>query len=268
MSLNSLSDARAGGDLSLRPLGRQSQIDPARASVLRRVRRRVAAYGPCPSGFTPLGAHQELLKTSDVYCEDGRSLREPYDADRVKLLSGDIEPKEAASPAPDHVRYALDNAAEQIERSGASLEDEPHVRPYWDPLLDPSVTKNRSRLVDFLKKLKERGQICACLWRKADIGFFFVRKKTGALRVIVDTRQPNHFHKVPPHCSMASVEALAAVTVGQAWMTREQLCEAEFATASVDLKDGFHQFKNEKLASWFTVPSSMDDMHCGAEIMF
>ena len=99
-SPNSLLDTRAGRDLSLRPLGRKSQIDPARASVLRRVRRRVAAYGPCPTGLTPLGAHQELLKTSDVYCEDGRSLREPYDADRadrVKLLSGDIEPKEAAS---------------------------------------------------------------------------------------------------------------------------------------------------------------------------
>ena len=53
---------------------------------------------------------------------------------------------------------------------------------------------------------------------------------------------------------MASFEALAAVTVGQAWMTRAQLSETDFASASVDLKDSFHQFKNEKLASWFTVP--------------
>ena len=179
MSLNSLADARTGRDLSLRPLGRRPQIDPARASVLRRVRRRVAAYEPCPSGLTPLGAHQELLKTSDVYCEDERSLREPYDADRVKLLSVDIEPKEAASMAPDHLRFALDNAAEQIERSGAGLEGEPHVHPYWDPLLDPGVAKNRGRLIDFMKKLKARGQVCACVRRKADIGFFFVRKKDG-----------------------------------------------------------------------------------------
>ena len=50
---------------------------------------------------------------------------------------------------------------------------------------------------------------------------------------------------------MASVEAVASVTVGQPWMHRADAKESELFGASVDLKDGFHRFRNERLASWF-----------------
>lgn len=61
----------------------------------------------------------ELLKTTDVYCEEGRSLREPFDRERIKLLSNDVEPQEASELAPPHVRKALMNP-EKYTSSGTT----------------------------------------------------------------------------------------------------------------------------------------------------
>ena len=218
--MNRLASARAGGDLCMGSLGTSEKLTPSQSSALGRVRRRVAAYGPCPKDLSPRGAHVELLKTTDVYCEEGRGLREPFDRERIKLLSHDMEPQEASELALAHVREELLNPEKFIERNDLEMEDEPLIKPYWDPLLDPSTRANRPRLVSFLRELAMRGQVCATLRRRADVGPFFVRKKTVALRMILDARQTNQMHRAPPHATMASVEAVASVTVGQSWMRR------------------------------------------------
>eukprot|EP00959_Pyramimonas_sp_CCMP1952_P188917 3951479-Pyramimonas_sp.AAC.1 len=52
---------------------------------------------------------------------------------------------------------------------------------------------------------------------------------------------------------MASVEALASVQVGADWRQRCSMKsdEAALYAATVDLKDGFHQFKIPHLSEWF-----------------
>ena len=97
------------------------------------------------------------------------------------------------------------------------------------------------------------GIVVATRRKKAVCGLFFVRKKHDLLRMVVDGRQPNSFHRMPPHATMASVEALAAVSVEAAWQDRAVLPDdrGPLFAASVDLKDGFHQFLNVHLASWF-----------------
>ena len=72
----------------------------------------------------------ELLKTTDVYCEEGLSLREPFDRDRIKPLSNDVEPHEASELAPAHLREALLNPEKFIERNDMEMEDEPLIKPY------------------------------------------------------------------------------------------------------------------------------------------
>ena len=75
-----------------------------------------------------------------------------------------------------------------------------------------------------------------------------VKKKNNMLRVIVDGRQPNQYHRLPPHASMASVEALGALSVRAAWLSDDRVNiadeEEHLWGASVDLQDGFHQFLN------------------------
>ena len=81
-----------------------------------------------------------------------------------------------------------------------------------------------------------------------------IGKKNGMLRMIVDGRQPNQYHRLSPHTNMASVEALAAVHVGAEWRHRfSPGGEPAMWAASVDLRDGFHQFLIPHLAEWFVM---------------
>ena len=100
---------------------------------------------------------------------------------------------------------------------------EEHIEPYWDPALDPKVRGNRERLLGLLRRLAEMGIVVATRRKKAVCGLLFARKKHDFLRMVVDGRQPNSFHRMPPHLAMASVEALAAVNVEAAWQDRAVL---------------------------------------------
>ena len=58
------------------------------------------------------------------------------------------------------------------------------------------------------------GLVAARTRRRADIGLFFLRTKDGRLRVFLDARQANEYHRPPPHTSLASVNALTALDFG------------------------------------------------------
>ncbi|CAK0812001.1 unnamed protein product, partial [Prorocentrum cordatum] len=198
-------------------------------------------------------AFQELLKSSNIYSEEGRLTVRPFVQDKVSLLQGSVEPREALDLVPDHVRQVLMEPEKFLERHSDELADEPHIEPYWDPLLNPRVRANHPRLLALLKRLADMGIVVATRRKKATVGLFFVEKKGDRLRMIVDGRQPNQYHRLPPQTSMASVEALASVQVGADWRRRCSMKpdEAALYAATVDLKDGFHQFKIPHLSEWF-----------------
>ena len=68
-----------------------------------------------------------------------------------------------------------------------------------------------------LCRLVPLGIVIGVRRKKACDSLFFVKKKDGLIRMIVDGREPSAYHKLPPHSSMASVEAIVALRVGQAW---------------------------------------------------
>eukprot|EP00959_Pyramimonas_sp_CCMP1952_P354279 7422104-Pyramimonas_sp.AAC.1 len=59
--------ACAGRDVVLRPPQRTVSAGVAQESALRRIRRRIGAFGDRPADVDGAGALQELLKTRDVY---------------------------------------------------------------------------------------------------------------------------------------------------------------------------------------------------------
>ena len=252
-SLNALATARASHTPQPGRVRQTSTLTPSQESALDRVVRSVARHGPPPSDLRPREAFQELLKSSNIYSEEGRLTVRPFDQGKVSLLQGSVEPREALDLVPDHVRQVLEEPARFLERHSDELADEPHVEPYWDPVLNPRVRANHQRLLALLRRLADMGIVVATRRKKATVGLFFVEKKGDRLRMIVDGRQPNQFHRLPPQTSMASVEALAAVQVGADWRQRCSIGsdEAALYAASVDLKDGFHQFKIPHLSEWF-----------------
>ena len=255
-ALNGLAAARTGEPLRPGAACRANAPSASQVSTLRGVRRRVRDAG-CPPDLRAREAHQELFKTPDIYSEESRSTIESYDFECLKVLKGGVRLRDTLTFAPEHVCAVLREPGRFIERHSGELGGEPHVEPYWDPLLDPSRRSNRPRLLRLLRRLAEPGMVVATSRKKATVGFFFVKKKNNMLRMIVDGRQPNQYHRLPPRASMASVEALGALNVRAAWLSDDRVDiadeEEHMWGALVDLQDGFHQFLNPQLASWFVL---------------
>ena len=106
------------------------------------------------------------------------------------------------------------HSSELIERPAAELEHEPHIEPYWDPSLDPRSLGGKERLLDFLRRRVPLGMVIGVRRKKSCASLFFVKKKGGMIRMIVDGRQPSANHRLPPHTSLASVEAITSLRIG------------------------------------------------------
>ena len=78
-------------------------------------------------------------------------------------------------------------------------------RPYWDPKL----RKSSAHLESFLRRLYDRKLVSFRRAYKAEVGIFFVKKKHDKIRMIVDCRQANFCHQVPPRTRLGSAGALS-----------------------------------------------------------
>ena len=124
-------------------------------------------------------------------------------------------PNDVMDVAPEHVKRVVRNAPIHIEQSTEDIENSPPVvTPYWDPSVDPKRKESRGRLIELIHALVKVGLVAARTRRRADIGLFFPRKKEGRLRMVLDARQANEYHRPPPHTSLASVNALTALDFG------------------------------------------------------
>jgi hypothetical protein len=81
--------------------------------------------------------------------------------------------------------------------------------PYFDPVL----RRNRRRLCKFVKELNTLGLFKPVIQRKSHVGLFFVAKKNGSLRLIIDARPTNALFQKPPGAPLCSAETLASIEV-------------------------------------------------------
>ena len=94
------------------------------------------------------------------------------------------------------------------------------------------------------------------------IGVFFVQKKDGSIRMVLDCRPANELHRVPPRTLLSAPGALGNLNLSESWReyVQSQLGEDEVVAdwrsfdphgAGVDLQDGFYQYLVPELSSWF-----------------
>ena len=103
-------------------------------------------HGPRPQQLDEPGALKELPKTHSICDGEEGSLREPFDANRLRVVAAETLPNDVMDVAPDHVKHMVRNANIHIERSTEDIENSPPViQPYWDPSVDPK--KKRAALV-------------------------------------------------------------------------------------------------------------------------
>ena len=233
---------------------RADVVSPAQEAVVRSVRRRVRAAGQAPSDLSQRGALQELLKTDDVYSGEGGSLRAPYRPGGVKVLDSAHDPRDLEDVAASHVLEAFRHPERFIEKTTAEIEaDPPTVEPYWDPNVDPRKPGNRAAALDLVRALVRAGLVGGRTRKKADVGLFFLEKKDGRLRMVLDARQSNHFHRRPPYTALATPDAIARISLEDEIAAAGRSSLTGVVAGSVDLCDGFYQFRSKRMASWFGI---------------
>ena len=253
--LNECAGARASpcsfrqGSAHLRSSG---AANPCQQSVEDRVLRRVAAHGPAPPG-TNLEAVYELLKTDNLDLPRPSTVA-AFEWDRLRLLSPDwpVRPRDITTSAPEHVRSVfLDPELIRLSDEEFSYihADERLIRPYCDA----TFRSDRQLRLRFFKALADRGLLSFRLRVRSLVGIFFVRKKNGDLRMVIDARQTNQSHRLPPHVPLGSARAWSMLDLGLG-PGEEEDAEADSEDGasgpslwcgSGDLCDGFYQFKNE-----------------------
>ena len=241
-----------------------SRPSPCQKSVQSRVLRRIAAYGP-PPAISPREAVNELLGTCDID-QPRPSTVACFAWDKLRILAEDwpVKPRDITETAPAEVAAVFrdpnllrlsDEEIEHVHR------DRRLIRPYWDSRLRAS----RDLRVKFLRALADRGLVSFRRRIRSKVGIFFVRKKEGLIRMVIDARQTNQCHRLPPHVPLGSARAWGLLDVGLEPDVVDDLSSAPGLAVDSDvdevpqglwcgggdLRDSFYQFKCEELGEDF-----------------
>ena len=117
----------------------------------------------------------------------------------------DVLPEEAA-------RYLVGFDDLMLRSSDDILEMEDHG-PSLEPYSDPVLKHDDSKYADFVNDLVQRVLVSFTVTPRDQAAFFFVKKKGGQLRLIVDGRRADRLLRPPPSVSLATPESFAALEV-------------------------------------------------------
>ncbi len=231
------------------------------------ISRKVARCGECPPDLDERRALSELLCAKDLYAQEPKNIA-PFCAEKLKILRGDVCPKDAKTLLPPAARKYLEHAWSQIELGEESLADARRSadfpRPYWDP----SLRRDPAKLEGLLRRLFDIGLVSFRPAIKAEIGLFCVHKKGGMIRLIVDARQANACHQSPPSTRLGSPGAMAELDLSDDALVAlgglGGVSEIEVKSSAADVDDCFYQFTVPEVASWFGVRQRVDAHSWGA----
>ena len=104
----------------------------------------------------------------------------------------------------------------------------------------------------FVKDLLQRGLLRMSLGAKERVGVFFVKKKGGRLRLILDARRVNEWFRKPPHVALVTSEGLGRIEVTGDELGPETL---DLWVGTADVKDAFHRMRMPRwLGDYFGLP--------------
>ncbi|CAK0843206.1 unnamed protein product, partial [Prorocentrum cordatum] len=270
VALSSLSRAQPRRPLLHGLRGSELDFEACSAWQRRALQRASAALDPVLQDL-PLesesAALSDILHSDDLYTLTGGAALGTYDISRLRVARGDLQPKEVSSITSATAAEFILDPATHILKSDAELASDVDSgalrgKPYWDPVLKGS----RHNMIEFLTALSGSGLLT---WRRrvhSRVGCFFVKKKNNMLRLVLDARWTNKLCKRPPLSRLAVPSALArlstspeAVAIEGAELKAAGVSvtpaagggDTELCGFSVDLTDGFYQFKCETMASYF-----------------
>ena len=205
----------------------------AESEVFKRIVNSVQALGPPPGDLTSGGALQQL-HAFDGYGEDQTpSTVRPYEPHLLSLptAGSNAVPLEellgdrGGEIVGEFIRSKLlpeVEARKRIRQSGLR-------QVYSDPRLKDHCTYRK-----FVERLIDADIVEVTLQPSVEqIEVFFVAKKDGRLRMVVDCRLPNLHFEAPEKVHLCAAESLTRVELPP---------ESELVISTADLKDAFYHF--------------------------
>ncbi len=219
--------------------------------------------GECPT-MTGRDALMDMMKAHPTYGEPSNLA--PFDRKKLKILLSKGRPKSLESLLPPHVLPLLNRWKTHIEltaeEANRKIQEDPSCcpkKPYWDPRLRYDKDE-RSQLILGLWKV---GVISFRLNIKSQVGLFFVKKKQPEwIRMVVDCRICNAFHRQPPVTRLGSASSFADVEMSP------DLLQFHFGGltdvgwgSELDVADCFYPFEMKQLSKWFGIddPRTTDE---------
>ena len=229
-----------------------SSATPAQRSAMRHIWDATAdALGG--SGLSEFGAARELLQMGRAYGSAQTTKTAAYQEGNVSLPASGRKPVPISTRAGETAqRFLGDPDTWLLHDDRAMSEAHDHaagIKPYSDPAL-----RDKAKYAAFVRELWQCGIINWSRKVKGRCTPFFVRKKNGSLRLVLDCRQVNAFFRIPPGCEMGSLAAMGELEVDVG--TEQQLWISQ-----ADVQDCFWQCAIPmELARWFgldAVPGSL-----------
>ena len=118
--------------------------------------------------------------------------------------------------------------------------DLPKITPYWDE----GLKTDRPRRIAFLQPLAALGLGGYRRVVRGYMGLFFLGKKNGDQRMVLDARAPNAMHADPPLTLLGTLAAVAGLDLSESTLEEAQGSDepADPHAASVDLVDSFSRY--------------------------
>ena len=106
----------------------------------------------------------------------------------------------------------LDHFRTRLLRSPSAEGSEERVRATSTPYMDPVLRRHPKQYKQFVLDLLGRGMLHLTL-QQEEVAAFFVKKKNGLLRLIIDARRTNERFREPPGVQLCTSEGLSRIEV-------------------------------------------------------
>ena len=195
----------------------------AQNAALEAIRREVELSPPPLDGSSPEAALQELLGPLSSYSGE-HVAQAAYEPDLVSLpeVAGGCD---IASQLEGSDRDCLVSFEESLLLSADACtqrgEEEGLPTLHRDEALVGDV------YISFVNRVLQSGMLTLSLGRRSQAGIFFVRKKSGRLRMIADGRQGNQRMRPPPKTSMPSAAAFSELRLAKGEKVRVSTCDKD-----------------------------------------
>jgi hypothetical protein len=220
----------------------------AQSASLDHLRSVISSEFPTAFPETTKESVSAILGTTHNYgCSDISHLAS-YDPELLSVPSVGAHPVSSAQHLPDEARNFLVHFAEHLlvsdEEWGAGCEANVPITNYIDPKLNYSKTAYHA----FVGTLYKAGLLRWSRSCRGRVGFFFVKKKNGSIRLVIDCRAVNRCFRRCPHVPLGT---------GAAWseVIMDDSCDMYLSLS--DIKYYFYECE---------IPAELSEYFCMADV--